>query len=192
MQGEAKDKGGLAYIVGTVNPASFTIENLASGTPLQIEQFKAGTSGGGFYVDHPLLSISMTKPLAVKDSKALGGSGGFMYFNQVGKVDLGALTSSQSTFQDISATVSGSLLYSVATGLQLSVLNSKVDCTLLGQQSTSTALDLSSTLGLAVPTSTKGGAFYIKDATTATQVNTLTLFNCYTGDYGGAFSLINT
>ncbi len=67
--------------MGTVNPASFTIENSATGTPLQIEQFKAGTSGGGFYIDYPLLSLSMTKPIAVKDSKALGGSGGFMYFN---------------------------------------------------------------------------------------------------------------
>jgi hypothetical protein len=63
---------------------------------------------------------------------------------------------------------------------------------LLGQQPISTVLDLSSTLGISVPTSTRGGAFYIKDATTATQVNTLTLYNCYTGDKGGAFSIINT
>jgi hypothetical protein len=54
---------------------------LASGIPLQLEEFKAGTSGGGIYVDHPLLSISMIKPIAVKDSKAMGGSGGFLYFN---------------------------------------------------------------------------------------------------------------
>jgi len=37
VQGESKDKGGLAYIVGTVNPASFTIDNLVNGVPLQIE-----------------------------------------------------------------------------------------------------------------------------------------------------------
>ena len=32
--GEAKDKGGLAYIIGSVSPASFTIDNLPTGTPL--------------------------------------------------------------------------------------------------------------------------------------------------------------
>jgi len=35
--GEAKDKGGLAYIIGSVSPATFTIDNLPNGTPLQIE-----------------------------------------------------------------------------------------------------------------------------------------------------------
>jgi hypothetical protein len=43
-----------------------------------------------------------------------------------------------------------------------------------------------------MPVSSRGGAFYIKDALSATEVDTLTLFNCHTGDKGGAFSLINT
>jgi len=37
-----------------------------------------------------------------------------------------------------------------------------------------------------------GGAFYIKDATSMSDISTLTVENCYTGDTGGAFSLINT
>ncbi len=53
-------------------------------------------------------------------------------------------------------------------------------------------IDLSASLGIAVATSNRGGAFYIKDAVATTQVNTLTLFNCKTADIGGAFSLVNT
>jgi len=45
---------------------------------------------------------------------------------------------------------------------------------------------------LLTPAATKGGAFYIKDTTHQTVINQLTLRNCYTGDSGGAFSLVNT
>jgi hypothetical protein len=37
-----------------------------------------------------------------------------------------------------------------------------------------------------------GGAFYIKDAIATSDISDLTLENCYTGDTGGAFSLIST
>ncbi len=37
-----------------------------------------------------------------------------------------------------------------------------------------------------------GGAFYIKDASATSDISTLTIKNCYTGDSGGAFTLIST
>jgi hypothetical protein len=37
-----------------------------------------------------------------------------------------------------------------------------------------------------------GGAFYIRDATSISDISTLTLENCYSGDTGGAYTLINT
>jgi hypothetical protein len=65
----------------------------------------------------------MVKPVSVKNSKALGGSGGFFYFNQVSKVELGL-----STFEDVMSSTSGSFLYSIAPGLQLSMSSSTVNC----------------------------------------------------------------
>jgi hypothetical protein len=85
IDGYAMNKGGLAYAVGTSSSptATFTLENTINTTPMILEQFKSELNGGGFYVDHPKLSISMISPVAVKNSKALGGSGGFFYFNHV-------------------------------------------------------------------------------------------------------------
>lgn len=80
---KAVDKGGLAYMFGTTTPASFTLKNSnvsPSTNKVRLEQLQAGTSGGGFYVDNPNLSISMIEPVAVKDSKALTGTGGFFHF----------------------------------------------------------------------------------------------------------------
>ena len=189
IDAHAMNNGGFVYAVGTSSSptATLTIDNTPFVSALTLEQFKADTSGGGFYVDHPKLSVSMITPVAVKNSKALSGSGGFFYFNQIGAVTIGS-----STFEDVSSTVSGSFLYSVAPGLQLTVTSSQVNCASTPQLSSSTPLDLSSTLGIMSPSSTRGGAFYIKDATTATQVNGMTLYNCHTGDKGGVYSLINT
>jgi predicted outer membrane repeat protein len=125
QDGYAMNKGGFVYAEGTAaSPVSlFTIDNTIDTTPLTLEQFKSEFNGGGIYVNHPKFSITMTKPIALKNSKALNGYGGFFYFHEVSQVTLAS-----SIYEDISSTAFGSFLYSVATGLQLTVTGSQVNC----------------------------------------------------------------
>jgi len=138
------------------------------------------------YVNHPLLTITMTDPISVTNSKAITATGGFLHIQQVGAVSI-----AQSSFQDIKSSTAGSFLYSIASGLTLSVVSSTIDCLNLGATPAGT-FDLSSTLDLATPTPDQGGAFYISNALATTTINTLTLRNCHTGSTGGAFSLLDT
>jgi len=148
----------------------------------------AANSGGGMYIDHPGMSVSMEVPLTVTSSTATSGTGGF--FNILKAVNVAI---SSSTFMSLSSLGSGSFLYSTATTLVLTVTgvtgSSTVDCSNQGNVAAWTSL--SSSLALATPVASKGGAFYISGATTPTVVTDLTVRNCYTGDSGGAFSMIN-
>ena len=58
--------------------ATITIKNTNIGT-VSWSNLKAATNGGGFYINHPSLSISMAVPLAVTTSQAVAGFGGFFY-----------------------------------------------------------------------------------------------------------------
>ena len=80
-------------------------------------------SGGGLYIDHPGMSVSMVVPLSVSNSKALTGTGGFFNILQVSAVAI-----SSSTFVTLSSLSSGSFLYSVAPTLALTVSTSTIDC----------------------------------------------------------------
>jgi hypothetical protein len=120
IEGYAMNEGGFVYAKGnTLSPtATFTIDNTINGNAMMLEEFKSDYHGGGFYVNNPKLSIFIKK-IAVKNSKAMSGYGGFFFFNEVSQVSI-----TSSTFEDVFSTAFGSLLYSVATGLQLSVTGS--------------------------------------------------------------------
>ena len=161
--------------------ATITIKNTNIGT-VSWSNLKAATNGGGFYINHPSLSISMAVPLAVTTSQAVAGFGGFFYILQAATVNI-----AQATFKAISSAQSGSYLYSSATGITLTVSSTTIDCANFGTGAP--WVDLSATL--ATPTNNVVGAFYITNAAVQTVVNSMTLRNCYTGDTGGAFSMVN-
>jgi hypothetical protein len=98
----------MIYATETTNPAaSITFFNAASLTALS-----SGTSGGAFYIDSRNMNIYMNVPITLTNSKALNGEGGV--FNiQRGRI----LSILGSSFTDITATISGSFLYSITTTL---------------------------------------------------------------------------
>ena len=121
----------------------------------------------------------MNTVITLTSSTVTNGYGGVFYFNR-GKI----LQITGSSFTGYSSSLSGSFLYSVATGLALTISTSTFDCT--GSAWTS----LSSTLS--VPTYSEGGSFYINGATTTVSSTSNTFKNCYTGDKGGAFSIVSS
>jgi predicted outer membrane repeat protein len=84
IEGYAMNEGGFVYAKGnTLSPtATFTIDNTINGNAMMLEEFKSDYHGGGFYVNNPKLSIFIKK-IAVKNSKAMSGYGGFFFFNEV-------------------------------------------------------------------------------------------------------------
>ena len=96
----ARLKGGMVYILGGTSAGTFTIYNPVLPTaPLLFNGLSAGVSGGGFYIDHPLFSVSIDKPVSVTNSKALTSTGGFMEIIKSGSVSI-----SNSFFYDIAST----------------------------------------------------------------------------------------
>lgn len=174
----------MVYSTGAAIASTIQIKNTVSpASTILWTNLQASSHGGGFYLDHTNLNLNMAVATKVTNSQSLNGMGGFLYVK-----NSKAITITGSEFLQLSSKLSGSFMYSQATTLQLSVSTSTVDCS--NQGVTTAFTDLSANLlGL---TSTKGGAFYIKDTPTQSVINQLTLRNCYTGDSGGAFTLINT
>ena len=75
----ADNFGGMIYATGTGSSpvATITVKNTYTPTVTWVG-LSAAVSGGGFYINHPLLSLSLAVPMSVTNSKALAGTGGFM------------------------------------------------------------------------------------------------------------------
>ncbi len=62
-------------------------------------------------------------PITLTDSKSTSGFGGVFYILRANQVDI-----KDSLFSDVSATKSGSMLYSNSINLKLTMTNNTVDC----------------------------------------------------------------
>lgn len=165
----------MVYATETTTPtAKITISNSATFSDLS-----AGANGGGFYIDSTNFDIFMNVAVTITNSDALGGAGGVFYYKRGNDLQI-----KNGDFKYLTSTTSGSFLYSVATNLVYTMQSTTVDC--IGSAWSS----LSSTLG--ANSHDIGGAVYIDGATTATVFTSNTIKNCYSGDKGGAYSLIDT
>lgn len=73
------NNGGLLHATGSALSPTATITVLNSFvSPVVWSNLQATVNGGGMYIDHPKLAISMVVPVQVTTSKALSGTGGFI------------------------------------------------------------------------------------------------------------------
>jgi hypothetical protein len=79
--------------------------------------------GGAFYIDHGNMDINFAIAVAFSNIKSSSGKGGVFYFARVKNV---ALTGN--TFTNIQSALSGSVMYSEAPSLVLTLTSNQIDC----------------------------------------------------------------
>jgi hypothetical protein len=105
----------LAYATTTSTPTNSKIEFLNTAS---INNITSKSNGGAFYINNDVMDILMNTPITFTNGLVQNGKGGVFYITKARNVEI-----QDSTFVNFSSSSSGSFLYSIATTLNLTLIN---------------------------------------------------------------------
>ncbi|CDW87526.1 UNKNOWN [Stylonychia lemnae] len=166
--------GGVMYLQG-ISTGSIEFRNIS------IKVSESIQTGGSFYLDHQN-SIFNINNMTLNQSKAEKEGGVFYINNQT------LLNITNSQFHNLTSHQKGSFMFSTSQLLTLNTINSTFTCS---NKSLNYSQDLEGNIDTINPYLTNAGSFYI-DSALGVKTQNISVKNCYLGETGGAFSLINT
>eukprot|EP00347_Sterkiella_histriomuscorum_P024148 403332142 len=175
---DTNSKGGAFYIQGQVDSTNgYTIQQMLTIENLNVENVSSESYGGFMYISHPGLQLTIQHTNVTKSTAAYGG---IFYVDQISQF----IINHPGTYQQFSASTTGSFLQSIAQDSIISI--QEVDLQCLVGDSLLTQFQRLSSVSSSTTQNKLGTVIDIKDSLSV-YIKSLYLANCYNTIEGGFF-----